>query len=460
MRKLDPNFLECLEETGIRKQIPYNASLAVAGGAASKRLPPVLAQILEQVERESFPDEVRSSGELNEAVKRAATRLGFELTNIERDEILAHLENDGKPFGLLQGLVDDSTVSDIIITNFAKIAIQQGRRNLVTDLSFPSQESYEAFVERLLQRAGSTYSTKKPIADGMIGNFARVHVVHRSICESGPYLTIRLNRFPVVSVEDLVSAGVAAQGVFNYLQGMIRIGKTLLIVGEVGTGKTTLARALASGIPFNESILVIEDTPEIRLEHPHVRYITTREANTDDAGRVDPSQCIRAGMRMAMNRIIFGEMRDAEAAEAFIDVCSSGHPGLSTIHARSASDAVARLELFLGRAQRGVTRQVLSEQIATAVQTVVHIDICRESGGRRIMQVQEIGPFVDGVMRQREMFRYQYEKGIPGWRVVNRVSAHREELENLSEAVHLSRLPARLELELNEMYRRAAQGCV
>ena len=108
---------------------------------------------------------------------------------------------------------------------------------------------------------------------------------------------------------------------------------------------------VAATVPEDESILVIEDTPEIRLEHPHVRYVATREANTDGAGRVTPSECIRAGMRMAMNRIIFGEIRDAEAAEAFIDVCASGHPGLSTIHGRSAIEAVARLELRIHAAE-------------------------------------------------------------------------------------------------------------
>src|SRR5690606_24534801 len=251
-----------------------------------------------------------------------------------------------------------------------------------------------------LFRAGTTYSTKYPIADGMIGSFARLHAVHKSLCESGPYLTIRLNRFSSVSGSDLVELGLAPSGVISYLQAIVESGNTLLIAGEVGTGKTTLARALASGMPGEESVLVIEDTPEIRLDHPHVRYISTREANIDGAGRVSPSECIRAGMRMAMNRIIFGEMRDAEAAEAFIDVCASGHPGLSTIHARSASEALVRLQLFLGRAQKGVALSVLQEQIATAVQVIVFVDICRSTWRRRIMEVKELGGLGDGALRQ------------------------------------------------------------
>jgi pilus assembly protein CpaF len=263
---------------------------------------------------------------------------------------------------------------------------------------------------------------------------------------------------------------MAPKAVFSYLQGLVYAGKTLLLVGEVGTGKTTLSRALAGSIPQEEAILVIEDTPEIRLEHPHVRYVTTREANADGAGRVSPSECIRAGMRMAMNRIIFGEMRDAEAAEAFIDVCASGHPGISTIHARTAGEAVARLELFLGRSQRGVERQVLTQQIATAVQAVVFVDICHETGARRVMNVVEIGPVADGVLRQREIFKYELVKAQnslssssaggewkPAWKVAHRVSAHREELEALESPVLLSGLPALLELpEKREPSNKAA----
>lgn len=420
------------------------------------KLSPVLAQILREVQRELGYGEIElDRGALRALVDRTAERLGFDLVALERDEILAQIEREAKPFGLLQPLVDNPEVTDIIVTNFARVCLQQGRRNFTTDISFPSQEAYEAFVERLLQRAGSSYSTKRPIADGMIGSNARVHVVHRSLCESGPYLTIRLNRFSTVRTEDLLESGMAPRELLHYLQGMVRIGATLLIAGEVGTGKTTLSRALAGSIPTDESILVIEDTPEIRLEHPHVRYVHTREANTDGEGRVTPQECIRGGMRMAMNRIIFGEIRDAEAAEAFVDVCASGHPGISTVHARSAGEALVRLELFLGRSQRGVMRNVLTEQLVTAVQAIVHVGICRETGRRRVLEVKEVGPVADGVIRQRDIFKYQPQNGVPQWRVLNRVSAHREELESLADAVRLSAFPAVLEEEID--LARAAQ---
>jgi pilus assembly protein CpaF len=415
---------------------------------------PALAFLLQEVRREAgfdgmaFGEEELSTdrAQVEKLITAVAARSGLELNAFERDEILRHLEGERRPFGVLQDLVDDEAVSDVIVTDFSRVSVQQGRRNLSTDVSFASSEIYEAFVERLLARAQTSYSTKQPICDGMIGAFARVHAVHKCICESGPYLTVRLNRFPTVQLDDMRETGLAPEPVLDYLRALIRQGRTILVVGEVATGKTTLTRALAAAIPESESILVIEDTPEIRLAHPHVRYVSTRAENGDGAGRIAPAECIRGGMRMAMNRIIFGEIRDAEAAEAFIDVCSSGHPGLSTIHARSAGDALTRLELFLGRAQRGVGRGVISEQIVAAVQVVVFLAICPFTGRRRIVEVTEIGPVADERIREREIFRYEPNDGAASWRVVNRTSAHREALERAQAPVILSSYPTRLEL--------------
>jgi pilus assembly protein CpaF len=420
-------------------------------GAQLRNLSPALLHILREVQRELGViaidrAEELTSNELKDITDRISRRLGFELTSVERDEILVNLERSQREFGILQELIDDPRTSDIIVSNFSKIDVQQGRRNLSTDLSFPDAESYEAFVERLLQRAGVTYSTAKPIADGMIGSYARIHVVHKCLCESGPYLTIRINRFPSVALEDLEGFGLAPKEVFKYLRGLVSSGQTVLVVGEVGTGKTTLIRALASSLPAAESILVIEDTPEIVLEHPHVRYVYTRDANTDGAGRVSPAECIRAGMRMAMNRIIFGEMRDAEAAEAFIDVCASGHPGLSTIHARNASEAISRLELFLGRAQKGVGRQVVYDQIAKSIQAIVFLDLCKVTNSRRIMEVKEIGPVAEGVIRQRDIFEYKVIQNRPAWKIPTKATAHRDAL--LDYGFDLSSLPDVLSLEV------------
>lgn len=417
--------------------------------AGAEMLSPALQCILRECQQELAIQEGEVDSELGEEQRKqlvitVATRYGFELSSYECDLIVARIEQEQSIFGILQDLVDDAGVSDIIVPAFNQVTVQHNRRNYSTAVRFYSQDNYESFVERLLSRAGTTYSLRKPIADGMIGSFARIHAVHASIAEGGPYLTIRFNRFARVTLADLAAGSMAPAVILDYLRAIIESGNTVLISGEVGTGKTTLVRALANTIPDDESILVIEDTAEIKLDHPHVRYLQTREANNDGVGRISPAECIHGGMRMAMNRILFGEIRTAEAAEAFIDVCASGHPGVTTIHARSAQDTIARLELFLGRAQRGAAQHVLQQQIAHAVQVVVHVGLCKKTRRRCILEVIELSGVADGTLRHKPLFAYDGMSIEPAWIVRNRMSTFREQIESLPHPFLLAGLPARL----------------
>lgn len=436
-----------------------NGSSSRLGGTsyqAGDTLSPIQQSILLEVQKKLGMiegNESLTSKELNDKIEEVAEKLGVEIIGYEKDQILKHIEQDRQLFGPLQKLVDDPSVSDIIVSDFGKVAAQIGRGNHRTDIRWPSQVAYETFVERLLQKAGSTYSTKQPMADGMIGDYARISAVHKSICsDGGPYLTIRLNRFGSVTLDDLVQKGSAPAEVYQYLSAMVQIGATVFVAGEVGTGKTTITRALAQTVAPEESILVIEDTPEIRLDHPHVRNMVTRPENVDGEGRIAPAQCIKAGMRMAMNRIVFGEIRDAEAAEAFIDVCASGHPGVSTIHARSAEEAIGRLELFLGRAQRGASKDVLTTQIGQAVQVIVFAGICKHTKKRRIREVVELTGAREGTVSQRARFTYRVQDGLPEWVVNNKASAYREEFQRHGLEVANVQYPSTLGLDENVLF--------
>ncbi len=333
-----------------------------------------------------------------------------DLSDRERHAVIAALCASLEHYDILSHLIEKPDVNDIIVKSFKDISVQIGRRNIQTDLSFPSHQAYKSFVENLLKRVGKACTLATPVIDAAIDPHIRACVTHESFSPpgSGPMLTLRVVRHPQVSIETLVSHELAPKKVLDYLSCIMKDGlATILVSGEVGTGKTTLIKALTTKIREEDALLIIEDTNEIVLERPFTRTLLTREANTEGAGRISPAMAIRTGMRMAMNRIILGEMRDAEAAEAFVDVCSSGHSGVSTVHARSARDALSRLELFLLRAQPGVDTETVRKEISNAISIVVHLGLDRAAGKRRILEVIEVGSSSDGSIQVSPIFKFK-----------------------------------------------------
>jgi len=370
------------------------------------------------------PKHLATAIELDEFVKSLEKSEGEQLTERERAEVVSLLTISYEDFGPLGILIDDESVNDIIIARYDDVSIQRGRRNYQTGLSFGDPQNYKAFVETLLKRAGKACTVATPVIDASLGENIRLCVTHESISPNGfgPCLTIRIARHSAISLSALISFGLAPKSVLSYLGSLVSSGEcTVLIAGEVGTGKTTLVRALAAEMPEEEAVLVIEDTEEIKLNRSFSRTLLTREANTEGAGRISPSLAIRAGMRMAMNRIILGEMRDAEAAEAFIDVCSSGHSGISTIHARSTRDALNRLELFLSRAEPGVGIETIRRQISNAISAVAYLGVDPETQERRVFEISEIGPSSDGQIQLSPIFSF-IKKDIPSWQRMSGVT--------------------------------------
>lgn len=355
-----------------------------------------------------------------------------ELSDKERHAVVAALSASLEHYDILTPLIENPEINDIIIRSYRDISVQSGRTNIQTDLSFPDQATYKAFVENLLKRAGKACTMATPVVDAAVDPYIRACVTHESFSPpgSGPMLTLRIARHRQISIDALVHYEMAPRLILDYLAVLIREARaTLLVAGEVGSGKTTLIKALASEITNEEAILIIEDTHELVLKRPFVRTLLTREANTEGVGRISPAQAIRTGMRMAMNRIILGEMRDAEAAEAFIDVCASGHAGMSTIHARSARDAISRLELFLARAQGNVTIDTIRRQIANALSVVVYLDLDRKNRKRRVFEVLEVGTSADGTVQVSPIFSYLPQSDFPQWRAEGGISYFHDLLE-------------------------------
>lgn len=336
---------------------------------------------------------------LEELVELVEQSEGEELSPRERNSVIETLSSSLRDYDVLTSLIQHPQINDIIVKSYNDISVQIGRSNVQTDLQFTDRQSYCSFVENLLKRVGKSCTTATPVVDAALDANVRACVTHESFSPqgSGPMLTLRVARHHHMSIDGLLHSELAPKPILDYLKTIIEQGDaTILIAGEVGTGKTTLVRALLSAIPEDEAVLVIEDTHELMVKRKFLRTLLTREANTEGAGRITPAVAIKTGMRMAMNRLVLGEMRDPEAAESFIDACSSGHAGMSTIHSKSARDAISRLELFLARAQGNVGVATLRKQIANAVSVVVYLGLDKTERKRRIFEVLEITSAADG----------------------------------------------------------------
>ncbi len=301
----------------------------------------------------------------------------------------------------------------------------------ITNLRWPNAEAYTTFIDRVLYRLGKSLSTQQHTVDASFPDGKRICAVHKSVCGSrGPLVTIRVPRVQEASLEGLISYQVAPALIVNYLAALVRsVEHTFMVSGETGTGKTTLMRSLGTQFRPQESIIAIEDTPELNFQHPYYRSLVSRTANSEGMGEVTLQEHIKTTLRMCPTRVILGEMRTPESAESFLEAAQTGHSGMSTVHARNARETLTRLESLLGRAQRGVSIDIIRQQIALSVDVVIWQMREKSSGRVRMGEVIEVGNFSEGNIQIRPMFKLVQQGENPMWEVQSYSSFYEEVLE-------------------------------
>lgn len=382
------------------------------------------SSVLRDARRELAAEQSKAKLEVNEdsisgAVDRVCATRGVALDDIERAEIIVHLKQDLLGWGVLQPLIDNVEVTDIHCYDYKTVVLQRGKQSETTTFAWPNQEAYKTFIDRLLFRLGKSLSTQQHTVDASFPDGKRVCAVHESVCGArGPFLTIRVPRIADATLESLVVYQVAPPLIVNYLAAMIRTAEhTFMVAGETGTGKTTLIRCLGTQFRTDESIIGAEDTPELNFQHPYYRSLVSRSANSEGMGEVTLQSHIKTTLRLCPTRVILGEMRTPEAAEAFLESAQTGHCGMSTVHARNARETLTRLESLLGRAQRGVNIDIIRQQIALAVDIVCWNVREKATGRVRLAEVIEVGHFVEGQIQVRPMFKLVEEGDNPKWEV-------------------------------------------
>jgi pilus assembly protein CpaF len=323
--------------------------------------------------------------EVHELVAAEAALLGAE----DRAAVEARIVRDTVGLGPLEDLLADPAVEEVMVNGPERVYVE--RRGLIeaTDVRFADEEELRNAIERILAPLGRRIDELSPMVDARLADGSRVNVVIPPLAVDGPALSIR--RFPArrPSPADLVEMGTLSSAQRDLLAGAVAGRRSVLVSGGTGSGKTTLLNALSSFIDAGERVVTIEDAAELRLQQPHVVRLESRPASVEGRGEVTVRDQLRNAQRMRPDRIVIGEVRGAEALD-LLTALNTGHDGaLSTVHANSPADALARLETLALMAGLGLPHEAIAEQVQRGIDLVVHLERATD-GVRRVGEIAEV----------------------------------------------------------------------
>lgn len=358
----------------------------------------------ELLERVGFEEAARLASYANVAEARRELRPALEavlnvsereeVRSADRDQVMAEVLDDVLGLGPLQPLLEDDTVSEVMVNGPGSLFFERAGKLVPLGRVFESEEQIRIAIDRIISPLGRRIDERSPIVNARLKNGYRVNAVIPPIALDGPVLTIRKFSDRISSLSELVELGSVPAWYAELLSWAVRLRQDLAVAGGTGSGKTTLLNALSCEIDPGERIVTIEDSAELKFaRHPHVVRLEAREASIEGEGAVTIRALVANALRMRPDRIVVGEVRGAECID-MLQAMNTGHDGsLTTLHAGSAEETVARLVL-LARYGIDLPSELIEEQVASALDGIVMSE--RQADGRRF-----VGSFT-GVFRTGE----------------------------------------------------------
>src|SRR5919199_1566209 len=351
--------------------------------------------------------------------KEIQTRLGNEagISRDDRERLTAEIADDILGHGPLERLLADDSVSEIMVNGPSEIWVERQGRLYETTVRFNDESHLRRIINKMVAQVGRRIDESSPMVDARLPDGSRVNAVIPPLSLSGPLVTIRKFSKKRLDLDDMVKLGTLGMETVEFLQRCILAELNILISGGTGTGKTTLLNALSTAVPESDRIITIEDAAELRLNQRHVLRLEARPKNIEGQGEIAIRDLVRNSLRMRPDRIIVGEVRGAEALD-MLQAMNTGHDGsLSTIHANSPRDALARVETMVLMAGYDLPVKAIRQQVASALDLLVHLERLQD-GSRRVTSITEVGRMESDVITLSELFRFRIDEVLPDRTVV------------------------------------------
>ncbi|HEY8407665.1 MAG TPA: CpaF family protein, partial [Gaiellaceae bacterium] len=321
----------------------------------------------------------------------------------ERRELVSQLTDDILGYGPLERFLADDTVTEVMVNGAPNVFVERGGKIERTEARFVDDAHLMRIIDKIVSQVGRRVDEASPMVDARLPDGSRVNAIIPPLALSGPTLTIRKFSRDPYTINDLITFGSLSPRAAQFLGACVKGKLNVLISGGTGTGKTTMLNAISAYIPGDERIVTIEDAAELQLQQEHVITLESRPANIEGVGEVKIRELVRNALRMRPDRIIVGEVRGAETLD-MLQAMNTGHEGsLTTIHANSPRDALARLETLVLTAGVELPHRAIREQIASAFDVLVQIARLVD-GTRRVVCVSEVVGMESDVVTLQDLF--------------------------------------------------------
>ena len=349
--------------------------------------------------------------QVDEQLLRALTAERIALTVAERQTLVQSVTDDVLGYGPIDQLLRDDSITEVMVNGPDHVYVERSGKLVITEVKFADETHLRRIIDKIVSQVGRRVDEANPMVDARLPDGSRVNVVVHPLSIGGPFMTIRKFAKDPYTVQDLINFGSFTPQVAHFVDQCVKGRLNIVVSGGTGTGKTTLLNVLSSFIPTDERIVTVEDAKELQLHQTHVLPMEARPPNIEGKGEVKIRDLVRNSLRMRPDRIVVGEVRGGEALD-MLQAMNTGHDGsITTVHSNSPRDTLSRIETMTLMAGMDLPVRVIREQMASALDMIVHLTRLRD-GTRRVTHVSEVMGMEGDVVVLQDIYTFDFSAGI------------------------------------------------